>query len=240
MKLFDIFGKKKAAEPTSQPVSNPAPEPVIPEGAIKVHNLIILDESGSMQSIYREALIGVNNTLKTIREAQSEHPDQFHFVSLISFDSGHYNVIYRHTPTSLTETIKPEQYRPCGGTPLYDTMGRAINELRKEVQKGDVVLVTIITDGYENASCEYNSRMIHDLVTEMKAEDWIFTYIGANQDVTAVGDDLAIDNCLAFEADSEGTTEMWEKESKCRRNLFSKLSNYDTDRSCLKNDYFEQ
>lgn len=250
MNLFELFRKKNAVEnaPVSTPEKAPvsatenapesAPEPEIPEGATKVHNLIILDESGSMNSIYREALIGLNNTLTTIRTAQSEHPDQFHLITLISFDSGHYNPIYRNIPASKTGTIKPEQYRPCGGTPLYDAMGRAINELRRKVEKGDIVLVTIITDGLENASCEYNSRMIYDLVTEMKAADWIFTYIGANQDVEAVSADLAIDNCLAFEADSEGTTEMWEHENDCRRKLFNKLSDASCSISMLKENYF--
>lgn len=34
--------------------------------SMTVHNLIILDESGSMQSIYLPALTGVNETLQTI------------------------------------------------------------------------------------------------------------------------------------------------------------------------------
>ncbi|MDE6535354.1 MAG: VWA domain-containing protein [Muribaculaceae bacterium] len=239
MNFFDLFGKKKpTVTPEPETVATSTPEIQIPEGATKVHNLIILDESGSMTSIYRAALIGVNNTLKTIRTAQEEHPDQYHLISLISFDSEHYNQIFRNAPALMTGDIRPDQYRPCGGTPLYDTMGRAINELRRTVKKGDIVLVTIITDGYENASHEYNSRMIHNLVTEMKAEDWIFTYIGADQDVEAVSTDLGINNCLAFEADEEGTTEMWEHENACRSRLFSKLSHPNCSRSDLMDDYF--
>lgn len=34
----------------------------------KVHNLIIVDASGSMTSIYEQALAGINETLSTIRE----------------------------------------------------------------------------------------------------------------------------------------------------------------------------
>ena len=36
----------------------------------KVFNLIILDESGSMSCIERQALNGLNETLQTIRRAQ--------------------------------------------------------------------------------------------------------------------------------------------------------------------------
>lgn len=36
----------------------------------KIYNLIILDASGSMSSIYTQALTGVNETIATIRMAQ--------------------------------------------------------------------------------------------------------------------------------------------------------------------------
>ena len=198
-------------------------EKVIPVGSKRVHNLIILDESGSMQSIYQPALTGVNETLQTIREAQNEHANQTHFVSLIAFDSGHYNQIYNHTAAEKAIDITQEQYRPGGCTPLYDAMGRSINELRPNVVKGDVVLVTVITDGYENASREYNGKAIKSLVEAMKKEDWVFTYIGANQDVEAVAESMSIDNRLAFDADDESTGAMFAHERRSRKKFFGKL-----------------
>lgn len=188
-----------------------------------VHNLIILDESGSMHSIYKPALSGVNETLQTIRNAEKEHESQKHFVSLIAFDSEHYNEIYHNTPAEKAIDITEEQYRPGGCTPLYDTMGRAITELRNKVDKDDTVLVTIITDGYENASREYNGPAIKALVEEMKKEGWIFTYIGANQDVYAVSKSLSIGNCLSFDANEHSTKKMFAKEMKSRKNFFNKL-----------------
>lgn len=196
----------------------------VPEATKRVHNLIILDESGSMQSIYQPALTGVNETLQTIREAQKEHENQTLFVSLIAFDSGHYNQIYNHIAAEKAIDITQEQYRPGGCTPLYDAMGRSINELRPNVVKGDIVLVTVITDGYENASREYNGKAIKNLVETMKKEGWVFTYIGANQDVEAVAASMSIDNRLAFDADEESTGAMFEHERRSRKKFFSKLS----------------
>lgn len=196
----------------------------VPEATKRVHNLIILDESGSMQSIYQPALTGVNETLQTIREAQKEHENQTHFVSLIAFDSGHYNQIYNHIAAEKAIDITQKQYRPGGCTPLYDAMGRSINELRPNVVMGDVVLVTVITDGYENASREFNGKAIKSLVEAMKNEGWVFTYIGANQDVEAVAASMSIDNRLAFEADDESTGAMFEHERRSRKKFFSKLS----------------
>ena len=190
---------------------------------VRVHNLIIVDESGSMMSIYYPALSGVNETLHTIRGAQKEHPDQEHFVTLVTFDTSHYNKIYHNTPAKEAIDITGEQYRPCGGTPLYDAMGRAINELRTKVKKDDVVLVTVITDGYENASREYNEKAIKSLVEEMRKSGWVFTYIGANQDVETVADAMSINNRMAFAASVEGTRAMFERENMSRKRFFGKI-----------------
>lgn len=203
-----------------------------------VHNLIILDESGSMISIYNPALSGVNETLQTIRAAQDEHPDQTHSVTLVAFDTSHYNRIYSNTPALAAVDITSEQYRPNGGTPLYDAMGRAINELHPNVKQGDVVLVTIITDGYENASREFNGRAIRALVEAMKKDGWVFTYIGANQDVDAVAGSMAIDNRLAFEATQAGTQAMFEKEKCARMRFFNRVSKSAPDEN-LNDNYFE-
>lgn len=190
----------------------------------RVHNLIILDESGSMSSIYRPALTGVNETLQTIRSAQDEHKEQEHYVTLVAFDSGHYNQIYAHVSAKKAADITEEQYRPGGCTPLYDAMGRGLTELRPKVEKDDVVLVTVITDGYENASREYNGKAIKALVESLKGQGWVFTYIGANQDVEAVAASMSIDNHLAFNADDDSTGEMFAKECRSRKKFFGKLS----------------
>jgi uncharacterized protein YegL len=52
----------------------------------RIFNLIIIDESGSMMSIKKEAIDSVNETIQTIRAAQDEHADQEHFVTLVTFN----------------------------------------------------------------------------------------------------------------------------------------------------------
>lgn len=191
---------------------------------VKIHNLIILDESGSMLTIYQPALTGVNETLQTIRSAQEEHPEQEHYVTLVAFDTGHFNYIYDHAPAQSAIDITQNQYRPNGGTPLFDAMGKAINDLRAHIADEDVVLVTIITDGYENSSTEYVGTAIKALVEQMKKAGWVFTYIGANQDVMAVAESLSIKNALCFSATENGTREMFAKERSSRKKFYGKAS----------------
>lgn len=234
MSIFNLSNKSEKAK--TKPTT---PGTKAADARKRVHNLIIVDESGSMQAIYRPALTGINETLQTIRDAQKEHPEQSHFVSLITFDSGHYNRIYRDTVAEMAINITPEYYRPRGRTPLYDAMGRSIHELLPKVDDSDVVLVTVITDGYENASCEYNALAIKSLVEELKEKGWVFTYIGANQNVEAVASSMSIDNHLAFDADEESTTAMFEFEKGARKKFFSKI-NDDTIPKCdLGMGYFD-
>lgn len=214
-------------------------EPSTAAGDIqRVHNLIILDESGSMHSIYRPAISGVNETLLTIRNAREQHKTQEHFVSLVVFNSNRYNKIYDNVPAEKAVDITPEQFSPAGLTPLYDAVGRSLTELRGAVAENDVVLVTIITDGYENASREYNGKAIKSLIESLRQTGWVFTYIGANQDVEAVADTLAIKNHMCFETSEESTKEMFMKERASRMGFFSRLET-NMSRSDLDNDYFD-
>lgn len=196
---------------------------------VKVYNLIILDQSGSMMSIYDPALSGVNETLQTIRMAKAEHPDQEHFVTLVAFDrlpqeGLRYNIIYDAIPAEDVVDITSSQYRPYGNTPLFDAMGRAINELRDKINEDDVVLVTIITDGYENASTEYSGVAIKSLVEEMRKKGWVFTYIGANQDVEKMAESMSINNFMEFQPTEWGTKQMFAKERLARGKFFQKVS----------------
>lgn len=52
----------------------------------KIFNLIIIDESGSMHCIKKEAIDSVNETMQTIRAAETENEDQEHFVTLVTFN----------------------------------------------------------------------------------------------------------------------------------------------------------
>lgn len=205
----------------------------------RVFNLIILDESGSMSSIERQAIDGVNETVQTIRAAQKKHEDQEHFLTLVAFNSDEVKTIYDCVEADKVEELTDKQYCPACCTPLYDAMGNAITKLRKNVADNDAVLVTVITDGYENASHEYDGKAIKSLVESLKSKGWIFTYIGANQDVEKVAATISITNTLAFSADCVGTQAMFAKETKARDRFFSRLKDKISPMA-MADDYFSE
>ena len=186
----------------------------------KVFNLIILDESGSMSCIERQALNGLNETLQTIRRAQDKFPDQEQLVSIVPFESGNIRLLRDKVSIKEVNDLRPDEYNPGACTPLYDAIGFGINSIRKAVTDDDSVLVTIITDGEENSSEEYSGKAIATLIDELKKKGWMFTYIGANQDAVSVAMTINITNAMNFVQDDAGTKAMFEKERRSRERYF--------------------
>ena len=99
----------------------------------RIHNLIIVDESGSMSVIRKQAFTGMNETLQTVRQMQEKYPDQVQLVTLLTFDSGHTTWHYDNASALMTKDLSWKAYNPGGGTPLYDAMVRTmIEKLKKQ------------------------------------------------------------------------------------------------------------
>ncbi|MDR1369487.1 MAG: VWA domain-containing protein [Dysgonamonadaceae bacterium] len=194
---------------------------------VKVYNLVILDESGSMQSIHKPAVDGLNETLQTIQSAQKIHGElQEHFVTMVFFNSNGIRTIVENRPVEQVKLLKMNDFHPNSGTPLYDAMGITLSRLRYQIDENEKsqVLITIITDGEENASREYSGKMIKNLVRDLKQAGWVFAYIGANQDIDEVADSMSIDNRMGFSADEIGSQFMAYKLNASRNNFYNKLS----------------
>ena len=204
----------------------------------KIYNLIILDESGSMSYIKPQAISGLNETLQTIKDAQEKYENQSHYVTLVSFNTNRIKTIYDCCPICRIQELNDNDYQPSACTPLYDAMGISLTQLKEEVKDEDNVLVTIITDGYENASCEYSGKAIAQLVEELKTKGWVFAYIGANQDVEKVASSMGIRNSLCFDANPEGTREMLRQERECRRELYCCIDEGMDAKELSKREYF--
>ena len=191
----------------------------------KVFNVIILDKSGSMSSIARQAVDGVNETIGSIKSAQEKNPYQEHIVTLVAFCGCEMKIIYDNLPVAEVKTLTDKDYRPCCMTPLYDAIGMTISRVHtlKAKEENSLAIVTIITDGYENASHEYTHIAICSLIESYKEQGWQFTYIGADHDVEQVAFSLNIDHCLQFDKTEAGTLAMFACERRSRRKWLSKM-----------------
>ena len=186
----------------------------------KIFNLIIVDESGSMSVIQKQALSGLNETLHTVRLLAKQHAELEQNVTLLFFDSNHRNYKYFNASANDTEELTDKDYSPCGCTPLYDAIGEAVSKVNALMGSGDEALVTIITDGYENASTEFTLQMVKNLIEKLKEQGWTFTLFGTdNLDVESMAHSMAIDEHLEFKQDASGTEKMFMRERNARINF---------------------
>lgn len=195
----------------------------------KIFNLIILDESGSMSPVCQQTISGCNETINTIKVAQEKNEaTQEHFVSVFAFQSGGNRpsrYLLKNQEAATVKHIAGKDYEPCGGTPLYDSVGGTLADLKAVVACEEQAFgsVTIITDGYENSSHYYTQRQVMKMIQELKECGWNFNFIGANIDVEKVATGLGIENAICFEQTSHGTTAMFEKENRSRRAYYKRV-----------------
>ena len=185
----------------------------------KVYNVIIMDRSGSMWDIQKPAIMGFNEVLGGVKAAARKYSEtQEQLITLVLFDSSSIDELYWNADPAHVPILTEETYVPCACTPLYDAMGRTLTKLEKEL-RGDTnhsVVVTVITDGYENDSHEYDLAAIKALVEHLKAEGWSFAYMGTDHDVHGVSVSLSITNVVKFEKTEAETIETFRKERRAR------------------------
>ena len=187
------------------------------------HITVILDRTGSMESIRDDIIGGFNAFL----EEQQKLPGKA-TMTLVQFDSQDpYEVLCRFAPVSEAPKLDRKVYVPRASTPLLDAIGRGINDLEASIGSMDKkarplkVVLAIVTDGQENASREFNKAQIVKMIEEKtKKNDWQFVFLSSDlnaiRDAEAYGIDMQMS--LAYVKDSQGT-----------RNAFSVLSKNSAD-----------
>lgn len=225
---------KEEQEPIKEEQKANTPEADAKKNTLSAtYNLIILDESGSMSGVRSQTISGCNETLNSIRNTAKDQPEIKQFVSIFCFDTSNSRYIFQDVPIENTRDLTPEDYCPNSCTPLYDAVGYTVTELRRLIEKTDSVgVVTIITDGYENASRRWNHSSVVELIKSLKKKGWVFTFIGANIDVERTAKGLGIDSFMKFEQTDEGMSSMFEDERRSRqaysekRMYLSKMSRF--------------
>jgi hypothetical protein len=151
---------------------------------------MVVDRSGSMASIRRDAEGGINSFV-----AQQQQEPGEALLTLVQFDT-EYEFVHSGVPV---KQIPAFTLVPRGSTALLDAVGRAINETgarlaaMAESQRPALVVFVIVTDGAENSSREFTRDQIRTMVEhQQSAYKWQFTFLAANQDAFAAGGSMGI------------------------------------------------
>lgn len=194
---------------------------------INVYNLVILDESGSMFPVKNKILDSFNGLSQTIRKAASSFKNQQHFVSFVSFNSGKISTHLDCLTVDQLQPVNPQKYIPYGCTPLYDAIGIAVTNLNRKLdpEAENHVLVTILTDGIENASREFDEAAINELIREYTKKQWTFTYVGTGHNIHRAACDIGISNHRYFDKTDEGIDKFFLNEAEVRMRYYKKINN---------------
>ena len=147
--------------------------------------VVILDESGSMQDIADEMISSLNGLI----QEQKTIKDKICRFTLVKFNNNVTRVI---TNKKLKKIGKIDDYKPCGGTALYDAIGETIDWFRYE---RDVTMI-VITDGQENSSTQYRKNKVMNMVKEKETyAGWNYVYLGCDLATASQGNTLGFKKC---------------------------------------------
>lgn len=163
--------------------------------------LIVLDRSGSMEGRAHE----MANATQHLIDAQAAQQGML-TVDIVTFD----NVI-EHTHAFAQPGEVKVVLEPRGATALYDAIGLsfagfgAALAALPEHARPSTVLATIVTDGFENASQEYDAAAVKGIIQRQRDEyDWDVSFLGANQDAVLAAGHIGIDaeDALTFDVNA--------------------------------------
>lgn len=153
---------------------------------------ILLDRSGSMQSLWVEALSSVNSFAKELAN-KTDGPAVDSHITLAVFDSQEglqFDVLRRKQPALHWENVTDKDATPRGMTPLLDAMARII--ALAEADNPDKAVIVMMTDGAENASREVKREGIKAALDRVKTKGWEVVFLGANFDNIADADSVGV------------------------------------------------
>jgi uncharacterized protein YegL len=170
----------------------------------KTHIAIVVDRSGSMSSIRKSALDGLNETINGI--VQDGDLGGETDVTVILFDNEIESVL-ENVPAKMMTKFDEEDYVPRGTTALYDAIVQAVNSITDVDETDDTgYLVTVISDGHENAS-KTPQNEVSSLIKQLEGQgNWTFNFMLANQDIHqfAAVMGASLGNVAAFAATDQG------------------------------------
>jgi hypothetical protein len=164
---------------------------------------VMIDRSGSMASMKKDAEGGVNSFVDEQKKQAGEA-----LFTLVQFDT-EYEFVHKAIPI---KDVGGFTLNPRGGTALLDAVGRSISETGQrlaampEDQRPALVVFVILTDGQENSSKEFSQPQIKEMIkTQSESYKWQFVFLGANQDSFASAGGIGIVGNMAANYTSANT-----------------------------------
>ncbi|MEM8616085.1 MAG: vWA domain-containing protein [Pseudomonadota bacterium] len=166
---------------------------IVPEPTKAVSSYILLDRTGSMNSIWDEALSSVNAYAKAVGKLEEGEVDDLKTsVTLAAFDyqdGFQFDVLRAGIEPGAWNEVTDEEVSPRGMTPLFDAINRTITMAEKD--NPEKAVIVIMTDGHENSSKEVTKDGVKAALDRAEKRGWEVVFLGADfadfGDADAVG-----------------------------------------------------
>jgi hypothetical protein len=187
----------------------------------KTEIAVILDRSGSMASIKADMEGGFAHFVAQQQALAGEC-----VLSLYQFDD-QYDVVFEDLPL---RNVPPLSIVPRGSTALLDAMGRSIARIgarlaaKPDSARPGCVIIMVITDGQENASCEVTREALKQSIEHQRNNyNWQFMYLGADVSAFAEAESIGIAAAARYSPDARGVQQLYAATaasvSECRRRV---------------------
>jgi len=168
------------------------------------HLIAILDRSGSMQGQEQEVIGNFNYFLKEQQAVPGKAK-----LTLVLFD-GMVETVIDQVNLKDVEPLTSDVYYTRGATAMNDAIGMTVSKLKSK--KNAIVLIH--TDGYENASKEYNASSVKALVDQQKKK-WEFIFAGADIDAATISKNMGINRSVQVTNDRAGLADTYSNFVSC-------------------------
>ena len=183
----------------------------VPVKNVKMHKVVLLDCSGSMQGTkYDVAKLGVKQDYEACK-------GEFVDYLLVEFSI--------EKREQLHDFTKPLLFRPYfSGTALYKTIHEVFNTLLKNTPKEDKVLIQVFTDGQDEHSRSYKEEA-KKAIEKCNSIGWTVTFVGTEEDVAYI-QTLGIDstNTLVHDNTARGVKLSFESYVTAQSNYTKEVS----------------
>ena len=165
-----------------------------------MHIVFILDESGSMGSIWDSTIDAVNEYFNAQKLEEGKT-----WVTLVKFDT-EFRPLYNFMPLQNIKPLTRETYCPRGMTSLHDAIGKTIDEHKN--RKNIKTIFVVMTDGGENSSKQHTLDSVKTRIEKQKKDGWDFVFLGANIDSYNVGGNYGFNTTVNWKATDRGVVAM--------------------------------
>lgn len=191
---------KKAAAEASE---------VAKSGALVNHVIFVVDRSGSMSSIRRKVVSVFNSQLAALKK-NAESSGQATFVSFYTFHSTVDTPRFFATP--IAKVPKLDAISTTGATALLDATGQALVD-HQSLPGGALdnvsFIVLVLTDGYENHSRKYKSKIGSMIKAAQDSGRWTLAFLTPKGgEATLIRYGIPAGNIQAWSTSGSGVTTM--------------------------------